>query len=156
MEIINRLKKTVLSLALVGFISAMFLSFLIFGLGVLSEITFENNLFLPRGYNPIRDLAITFLLISVLFFVFIVFLRTGDRIFLKGVALIPLTLTLLQSRILIIREQSGSPSWLMEYATWSEVVLSIGYFYLSLTVVLVILQFYLIWNISHLSSHKNP
>ncbi len=61
MEIINRLKKTVLSLALVGFISAMFLSFLIFGLAVLSEITFENNLFLPGGDNPIRDLAITFL-----------------------------------------------------------------------------------------------
>ncbi len=156
MEITSRLKKTALSLGVVGFISAILLSFLLFGLGILSESTYENNLFFPRGYNPIRDLATRFLLISVTFFVFIVFLRTGDKIFLKGVALIPLALTLLQSRILIIREPEGAPIWIMEYSTWSYIVFSIGYCYLLLTVCLVILQLYLIWRISRLSSYKNP
>lgn len=154
MDIINRLKQIAFSLGLVGFISTLLLFGMIFSLGITWEITYENNLILPEGYNPLRDLSIRFLFISVLYLIFIAFLRMRDRIFLQATAIIPLAFTIPPCMFLIIFKPEGAPIWIMEYSSWDGVVLSLGYVFLILTVVLVSLQLYLIWSISHSSTYK--
>lgn len=145
MKTIKRLKQMAYSLGIIGFISALFLSGLTFGLGAGWQIANKDNKFIPLGMNTFQDIAARYFLISAFFLLFIAFLRMRDKVFLKVVALIPLAFLIMQCRILIILKPDGLPDWVTEYSSWLEIIWYMDFCFLALAVILLILQLCLIW-----------
>lgn len=156
METVNKLKQIAFSLGVIGFISSMLLFSLTYGLGIGWEITYKDNKFLPLGWNPIQEMAFNYFVISVCLLLFIVFLRMPDNVFLKVIGSIPLVLVILQCKILLMSELNTLPKWITEYSGWLNMILYMDFFFLILTVVLLILQFCLIWFNYHSRNCKNP
>jgi hypothetical protein len=144
METIKRLKYISLLLGIFGFISGLFFSILAFGLGIGWEAAFKDTKISGLGPNIYQYMAGSFFIISICFLLFIAFLRMRDKVFLKTVALLPLIFVLLQCRILTNSKPDVLPDWVTEYSNWLEIILYVDFLFLSLTFILVILQFYLI------------
>ena len=145
MTSIERLKKGTIWLGILGFMLSIILWALTYGLAVGWEITFKNNLLLRDLPNIFNYMAGSCFLISVFFLLFIVFTQARDNIFFKVVGLILLVFVMLQCRILIFTRPNKLPDWATEYSSGLEVLLYIGFFFLALSVILLILQLYLIW-----------
>lgn len=156
MKNIKRFKQIAFSLAILGFMSAVFLFGLTFGLGIGWEITYKDfEKVATIGTNEFQYMAFSYLFISVFLVLFIAFLQMRDKVFLKVTALVPLAFMTLQCRILIMSKPDSLPDWVTEYSSWLEIILYMDFCFLALSFVLLILDLYLIRLIYYSSLTNN-
>ncbi len=156
MEITERLKQIASSSAILGLTFALFLSGLAFGLGAGWQTVYKDNKIFAVGWNPYRNMAVTYFIISVCLLLFIVLIWKGNNVLLKAAGFIPLAVILLQCRILIIFKPAKLPDWVIAYSDWLGLMLYMDFFFLALAIVLLILQLYSIWHVYRSSANANP
>lgn len=156
MNSIKRLEQTIFFLGIIGTASAVLASSLTFGLAAGWYIAYKDNKFSPIGWNPLEDLALRYILISVLFLLFIAFFRMRDKLLLKVLALIPLILILHQSRILTLSLPVGLPDWVTEYSGSMGIILYVDSFVFVLAVLVTVLHICSIWLSYRITVNSSP
>jgi hypothetical protein len=143
METIKRAKWIDLSLAIIGFIPAMFLWAQTLGLGMQEDNSRITGV-IAHGPNIFEELPLRYCFISVSFWVFIVFLLIRKNVFLKVTSLIPLGFIITQCRLLIIlKADMFGGNW--PYLSWLKITYYLDFFFLALAFALLLLQIYTIW-----------
>lgn len=156
MRTIKRTKQIAFSLGIIGFIPALFLWAQTLGLGMRTdESKSRASSIIVGGNNVFEDAALSYCVISVCLLLLIGSLLMRDKIFLKVMGVIPLIFIILECRFLIIlKNRVLEGKW--AYANWLEITYYMDFGFLILTIILMILQFYLILGIYRSSIYNNP
>ena len=153
---IKRIKQISFSLGIIGFIPALFLFAQILGMGMRTDALkdIDSRLSGNSGLTTLEELAIKYGFISICFLLFILLLLMRNQVVSKVVGLIPLVFMILQCGLLIkLKKVLFDAKW--AYSNWLEITYYMDFGFLTLAVLLLILQIYLIWSIYRSSIFAN-
>lgn len=145
MEAIKRLKQTTFSLGITGFIVNLFLFAQTLGMRMHSDAIKEvmSRMSSKYGFSTLDELALKYCLITICFFLFILFLLMRNRVFFKVMGLIPLVFMIFQFILLLtLKKELFVYKW--GYSNWLEITYYMDFGFLALTIILLILHIYLI------------
>jgi hypothetical protein len=152
METVNRLRKISLSLAIIGFVSTIFLSGQALSLAILEHVRDGQNkrdgisLF-AGGNDPYEDAVYRYMIIAACFLFIIGIIWMRDNIYMKVGGFIPFVLLILQSWILLAAKPANLPLAVIEYSRYLEVIWYFDFFMSVVIVSLTVSYVYLLWMI---------
>ncbi len=154
METIKRFKKIAYLLSTLGFISALSFCVLTLEQGMRLEGS-DGAIFSGGVLYLYQDMVSRYLFILICFLLFIAFLPTSNKVFLKLIGLIPLAGIILQSLISVTSKKEILQNIAGDYSNWLEITCYMDFGFLALTSVLLILQLRLIQLIYRTSVYDN-
>lgn len=145
-------------MGILGFILALFLCAQTTGMGMktdefkeISSRVVGSNL----GMTTFEEMASRYCIISVCFLLFIISVLMKNNVFLKASGLFPLVVAVVQYGFLITLKQGlFKVNW--AYSSWLGVTYCLDFAFLIWTIILLILQIYLIRIFYHSAIHSNP